>query len=364
MTVHEVVSVIEAIAPLSYQEHYDNSGLIIGKREDTITGILITLDVTEEVIDEAISLNANLIISHHPVIFNAIKKLTGETYIERILIKAIRNNLILYAAHTNLDNVITGINSTLSDKLGLINKKILVQKKNELLKLVTYVSLEHADKVRQALFEAGAGHIGNYDSCSYTSEGNGTFKANKEADPYIGEIGKLHIEKEIRIETILPRIVKNKVVKALLDNHPYEEPAYDIYSLENSYPLIGSGMIGELSDPKEENDFLAFIKKIFQLKCIRHTRLPGKPVKKVAICSGSGSFLLPDAISSGADAFISSDFKYHQFFDADNKLIIIDMGHYESERYTKDIFYGLLIKKFPTFAVHLSKVNTNPINYL
>ncbi len=364
MKLSEIISVIESFAPLAYQEAYDNAGLLLGSENMEIKKALITIDVTEEVINEAINVKANLIISHHPVIFNEIKKITGKTYTERIIIKAIKDNMAIYAAHTNLDNVMEGVNYKICQKLDLDNLRILSPVKGELRKIVTFVPLDHADKVRLAIFNAGAGQIGNYEQCSYNLEGFGTFKGSEETNPYAGEKGKLHIEKEIRIETIFPKAIQQKVVSAMIAAHPYEEVAYDIYPLDNSYANAGMGMIGELEKDTNELTFLKKIKSVFDIKTLKHTKLRNKNIKKVAVCGGSGSFLIKDAISADADIFITGDIKYHQFFDAYDNILIADVGHYESEQFTKEIFYELLKKKLPKFALHLSKVKTNPINYL
>jgi len=364
MKLFEIISVIESFAPLAYQEAYDNAGLLLGSENMEIKKALITIDVTEEVINEAINVKANLIISHHPVIFNEIKKITGKTYTERIIIKAIKDNMAIYAAHTNLDNVMEGVNYKICQKLDLDNLRILSPVKGELRKIVTFVPLDHADKVRLAIFNAGAGQIGNYEQCSYNLEGFGTFKGSEETNPYAGEKGKLHIEKEIRIETIFPKAIQQKVVSAMIAAHPYEEVAYDIYPLDNSYANAGMGMIGELEKDTNELTFLKKIKSVFDIKTLKHTKLRNKNIKKVAVCGGSGSFLIKDAISVDADIFITGDIKYHQFFDAYDNILIADVGHYESEQFTKEIFYELLKKKLPKFALHLSKVKTNPINYL
>ena len=364
MQIKDISRFIESIAPLAFQESYDNAGLIVGNMEDEVSGILITLDITEDIMDEAIRKNLNLIISHHPIIFSGLKKLTGKNYIERCVAKAIKNNIAIYAAHTNLDSVFGGVNSKIAEKLQLQNCRMLVPMQGFLKKLVTFVPVAEAEKVRSALFEAGAGHIGHYDSCSFNLAGTGSFKGNEETNPYVGEKNKLHFEEEIRIETIFPRHIQQNVIQALLKAHPYEEVAYDIYPVDNDFQLGGTGMIGELAEPIEEIKFLQFIKKTFHCQAIKHTSLLGKPIQKVAVCGGAGSNFLNKAMAQGADIFISADFKYHQFFDAEKKIIIADIGHYESEQFTKDVFYELLTKKFPKFAVHLSEISTNPVNYL
>ena len=364
MQIKHITQYIESIAPLSFQESYDNSGLIIGHPEDEISGILITLDITEAIVDEAISKNLNLIVAHHPIIFGGLKKLNGKNYIERCVAKAIKNDIAIYAAHTNLDGVFGGVNSKICEKLQLQNCRMLIPIPNFLKKLVTFVPVNDAEKVRQALFEAGAGNIGNYDSCSFNQSGLGSFKGNDKTNPYAGEKNQLHFEEETRIETIFPKHIQNKVIKALLESHPYEEVAYDIYPLDNDFTEGGTGMIGELAEPVDELDFLQNLKEIFNCRVIKHTQLLGKPIKKVAVCGGSGSSFLDKAIAQNADIYISGDFKYHQFFDAEQQIIIADIGHYESEQFTKEVFYELLTKKFPKFAVHLSEVSTNPVNYL
>jgi len=363
MKLSEIVSAIESFAPLDYQDSYDNAGLIIGDTSRNIKKALITIDTTEEVIDEAINVGAELIISHHPVIFNEIKKITGSTYTGRIIMKAIKNDLAVYSAHTNLDNIKEGVNLKICQKLGLINTRILCPIKGELRKLVTFVPLDHADNVRSALFNSGAGQIGEYEQCSYNLEGIGTFKGSEYTNPYTGKKGELHFEKEVRIETIFPKVLEQKLISALLAAHPYEEVAYDIYPLDNSYDKVGTGMIGELEKETDELSFLRKIKSVFNTKVIKHTKLRNKNIKKVAVCGGSGSKLIQDAIRAEADIFISGDIKYHQFFEASDKIVIADIGHYESEQFTKEIFYELLRKKLPKFALHLSEFNTDPIKY-
>ncbi len=364
MTINNITQILESFAPLSLQESYDNAGLIVGNKNDKVNGILITLDVTEEVVQEAIDAGYNFILAHHPVAMGGLKKFNGSNYDERIIIKAIKNDIAIYAGHTNLDSVESGVNSKICDKIGLQNRQILSPAKNELIKLVTFVPIDYCQRVREAVFNAGAGQIGNYDSCSFNVQGNGTFKANKNTNPFVGEKGKVHTEKEERIETILPAHIKNKVLKALINAHPYEEVAYDLYPLMNTYPGIGSGMIGELAEPEDEIKFLERIKDIFKVGTIRYTSLLNKPIKKVAVCGGSGSFLIRDAKAQGADIFITGDLKYHQFFDAEKQIILADIGHFESEQFTKELFFEILTKKIPNFAICLSKVNTNPIKYL
>jgi len=363
VTISDVVSWAEALAPAVLQESYDNAGLQTGDPLQEVTAALITLDVTEPVVDEAIGQGANLIIAHHPVIFGGIKKLTGTSPVERILLKAIRNNIAILAVHTNIDNVAGGVNSMIARKLDLQNCSILRAQRGRLRKLVTFVPPAYLEKIRTAVFSAGAGNIGNYDQCGFTTPGKGSFRGNDKSHPFTGEHGKPHEEPEVRFETIFPAWLEKQVVDALLQSHPYEEVAYDIYSLENIHPLTGSGITGELPRPVDELQFLETLKEVFRIPVIRHSPLLGKPVGKIAVCGGAGSFLLKDAIASGSRFFITGDIKYHQFFEPDGKIVMADIGHYESEQFTKELLLDLLIKKFHTFAVRLSEVDTNPVNY-
>jgi dinuclear metal center YbgI/SA1388 family protein len=364
MLVKDITNIIEDFAPLSYQESYDNSGLIVGNHNDEVTGVIICLDCVEEILDEAIAKNCNMIVAHHPIVFSGLKQLNGKNYIERTVIKAIKNKIIIYAAHTNLDNAKNGVSFKIAEKIGVKNCQILQPKKSLLSKIVTYCPADKADEVRAAMFSAGAGNIGNYDDCSYNSEGIGTYKGRAGANPYAGTAGQTHIEKETRIETIVPNHKVNTVIRDLVSTHPYEEVAYDVYQLDNKHPNVGSGVVGELEESECEIDFLNRLKNDLNTDCVRFTNLRGKQIKKVAICGGSGSFLLNDAIAFGADVFITGDYKYHQFFDADNQIIIADVGHYESEQYTSELIYEILNEKIPNFAVRLTEKNTNPVNYL
>jgi dinuclear metal center YbgI/SA1388 family protein len=364
MRLKELVDFLESKAPLSYQESYDNSGLIVGDLHREIKKAVVSLDCTEEVIDEAIRQKADVVISHHPIVFSGLKKITGKTYIERVVIKAIKHDIAIYAIHTNLDNVSDGVNAKIAEKLGLKRLNILAPKDGTLNKLIVFCPKGHTEKVREALFEAGAGHIGNYSECSFNTEGLGTFKAGEDTQPYVGEKGKQHREEEVKIETVFPAFLKHKLLDVLFKAHPYEEVAYDIIPLSNSHSQVGSGLTGELEKEMSEEDFLWLIKDQMGCKVIRHTRLRGKSIKKVAVCGGAGSFLLKDAIASGSDIFITADYKYHQFFDAEDKIVVADVGHYESEQFTQELILEIIQKKFPTFALYLTKINTNPVNYL
>ena len=364
MKIRELTKFLESLAPLSTQESYDNSGLLVGHPNQEVSQALIALDCTEEIVDEAIEKGCDLIITHHPIIFGGLKKFNGKNYVERVVIKAIQNDIALYAIHTNLDNYYQGVNAEIAKRIGLVNLEVLSPKSGTMQKLVSYVPLANKDEVLSALFEAGAGQIGNYSSCSFSSEGEGTFKAGKGAKPYMGEIGEVHREKEVRFEVLVHKHLRRQILSALMKSHPYEEVAYELYDLQNVNPLLGSGMIGELENPEDELEFLKRIKKIFHAGCIKYTALRNKPVKKVALCGGAGSFLVGKARAAGADVYITGDMKYHEFFDAEGQLIIADIGHYESEQFTSQRLADILTKKFPKFALRLTRINTNPINYL
>lgn len=363
MKLNQLVGELNKWAPFAYQESYDNSGLLVGEAHQEIEKILITLDITEEIIEEAIRGGFQLIISHHPVIFKGMKSLTGKTAEERVVMRALKNDIAIIALHTNLDNVKHGVNAKIADLLGLKNFKILLPQQGLLKKLVVYIPRNHLSEVRQAIFNAGAGHIGNYDHCSFGSEGIGTFKGNEESDPFVGSPGTLHEEAEVKFETIFPAHIQNKVISALSSSHPYEEVAYDIYSLDNANHFIGAGIIGELTEELEEGKFLYILKEKMKVGCVRHTNLRNKPIRKVALCGGSGSFLIGAAKAAHADIYISGDIKYHEFFEANQQMMIADIGHYESEQFTKVLIADFLIENFPKFAVQISEHQTNPINY-
>jgi dinuclear metal center YbgI/SA1388 family protein len=364
MKLKELCSYLDSEVPLSFQESYDNSGLQVGNPEMEITSALISLDVTEEVVDEAIAGNCNLVLSHHPLIFRGIKKISDRTPVERIIHKCIKHDIAVYSSHTNLDIFTNGVSRKMAEKLNLKEIKVLAPLEKRLLKLVTYIPVTHLDKVRNALFEAGAGVIGNYDNCGFVTEGTGSFRGNESSSPFTGKKGELHFEKESRFETILFSHLRDKIVNTLLASHPYEEVAYDIYELENKYYGGGLGCFGEYSEGMKEIDFLKAVSSVFNAKGVRFSKLTGKTIKKVAMCGGSGVSLLSDAIASGADAFITADIKYHNFFDAEYKILLVDAGHFETEIFSTEILKDLITKKFPKFAVRFSETNTNPINYL
>jgi dinuclear metal center YbgI/SA1388 family protein len=363
MKIKKIRHFLENLAPLSLQESYDNAGLIIGNGEAECTGIITSLDVTEFVVEEALKRNCNLIVAHHPIIFRGIKKLNGKNYVERTVISAIKNDVAIYAIHTNLDNIIEGVNKKIADKLHLQNCKTLLPKEGTLQKLVTFSPVKNAEEVRTALFKAGAGAIGKYDECSFNAEGQGTFKAGEGSDPFVGKIGERHVENETRIEVIFPSFLQNKIIQSLKESHPYEEVAYYIQALENVQENVGSGLIGELAEEISEKELLKSLKNDFNLSMIKHTPFLGKPVTKIAVCGGAGIFLLPNAIAAGAQVYITADIKYHEFFDADSRILLADIGHYESEQFTIELLTDFLQKKFPNFAVLKTEINTNPVNY-
>ncbi len=340
MTIQTITDFLETLAPPAYQE------------------------VTEAVVDEAIANKCNLIVAHHPIVFSGLKKLNGKNYVERVVIKAIKKDVAIYAIHTNYDNVAHGVNAMIAERLGLVNCRILAPKKGLLRKLNTFIPTDYYEQVSQAVFKAGAGHIGNYSETSFNTTGTGTFKGNEASDPAIGQKGVKEQVQEIKFETIYPAHLEARILKALTEAHPYEEVAYDLMSLENEYAKVGSGLIGELKKPLDELTFLKSVKKQLKTDCIRYTELRGKNVQKVAVCGGSGRFLLPNAIGAGADVFITGDFKYHEFFDAEGRLVIADVGHFESEQFTKDLLAREISKKFPIIAPLISQVYTNPIKYL
>ena len=363
MKISDIISFLELQAHPSLQEHYDNAGLITGQNDWECSGIICSLDATEEVVKEAVSKKCNLIVAHHPIIFGGLKKINGKNYVEKIIITAIKNDIAIYAIHTNLDNVANGVNGKIATMLGLKNISILSPKENTLKKLFTFVPANKAGEVRSAIFEAGGGQIGNYSECSFNTEGMGTFRPGEGTNPFVGERGKQHQENEMKIEVIFPSFLESKVITALKEVHPYEEVAYDVVSLSNNWQHIGSGVVGELPYQMDEKDFLGMVKKLFGVPVIRHTALLNKPVKKIALCGGAGSFLISKALASGADAYITADIKYHEFFDANAGMLLADIGHYESEQFTIELLQEILVQKFPTFAVLKTEVKTNPVNY-
>ncbi|MFC6861727.1 Nif3-like dinuclear metal center hexameric protein [Zunongwangia atlantica] len=364
MIIQDIIKEIEEFAPLNYAEDFDNVGLLVGDKSAEVTGALITLDTLEATIDEAITKNCNLIVSFHPIIFSGLKKITGKNYVERVVLKAIKNDIAIYAIHTALDNQHKGVNDMICEKIGLVNRRILIPKKNSIKKLLTYVPKKDAEKVRKAIFDAGGGSIGNYDNCSFNVNGEGSFKGNEASNPVVGERGNIHFEEETQIGITFPAHVEGKVLNALFTSHPYEEVAYEITSLENTNQHLGMGMIGELEEPQNEKTFLKYIKSTFKTGCVRHSELLEKPIKKVAVLGGSGAFAIENAKKAGADIYITADLKYHDFYKAEKNIVLADIGHYESEQFTKNLLYSFLTKKFSNFALILAETNSNPIKYI
>nr|WP_315213630.1 Nif3-like dinuclear metal center hexameric protein [uncultured Flavobacterium sp.] len=364
MKIKEIISVLEEMAPLAYAEDFDNVGLLVGDQETEATGVLVCHDALENVIEEAITKKCNLVVCFHPILFSGLKKITGKNYVERAVIKAIKNDIAIYAVHTALDNHQEGVNKIFCDTLGLINTKVLIPKHNFIRKLVTYTIPENAEEVRNALFDAGAGTIGNYENCSFNSKGIGTYMGNEHSNPQIGERFEFVQGDEIKIEVTFEKHLENKILKALFKSHAYEEVAYEIYELQNQHQNIGLGMIGELETPIEAEAFLHFAKEKMQCGGIRHSDFTGKKIKKVAVLGGAGSFAIKNAIQAGVDAFLTADLKYHQYYEAENQLLLADIGHFESERYTKNYIVDFLRKKILNFAIILSEENTNPVKYL
>jgi dinuclear metal center YbgI/SA1388 family protein len=364
MQISTIVDFLGTLAPPAYQEHYDNAGLLTGSRSWECTGVLTTLDVTEAVVEEAAARGVNLIVAHHPVIFKGLKRLTGASYVERTVIAAVKQDVAIYAIHTNLDHMVAGgVNGRIAAKLGIPGGVPLLPREGVLQKLHCFVPSDHAEAVRAAMFAAGAGHIGGYSECSFAAEGAGTFKGGNSTNPFAGKPGIRHQEKEMRLEVVLPVHLGVQVVAAMKAAHPYEEVAYDLVPLANPHPGVGAGLFGELPAPVDERAFLERIGSVFRLPVIRHTPLTGRPVKRVAVCGGAGSFLISSALAMGADFFITADVKYHEFFDADGRLVIADIGHFESEQFTTDLLFEVLQEKFRNFAVLKSETKTNPVKY-
>lgn len=363
MQVKDVAKVMEEIAPLTYAEDFDNVGLLVGDYSNDVKGILVTLDTTEEVVEEAIAKNCNLIISFHPIIFSGLKKLNGNNYVEKAVLKAIKNDINIYATHTALDNSKVGVNFKIAEQLRLTNTSILIPKENTIKQLITYVPTENLAALKNALYEAGAGKIGNYDSCGFSTEGKGNFRPIEGANPFIGEKGKLESVAESRVEVVMPQHLEGEILKALFNNHPYEEVAYSVINLNNKNKYIGIGMIGELEKEMSEQDFFSYLKTQMNTPMIRHSKLLNKKIKKVAVLGGSGAFAIKNAKNAGADIYITADLKYHDFFSAENKLVLADIGHFESEQFTKNLITSYLKEKFTNFVIFNSGINTNPVNY-
>jgi dinuclear metal center YbgI/SA1388 family protein len=366
MILKELISFLETWAHPSLAADYDNVGLQTGNPNWEVKAVLISIDCTEAVVNEAIALGANVIICHHPVIFKGLKSLTGKNYVERTVIQAIKYDTAIYAIHTNLDAKIDGVNYIVAEKLGLKldSLKVLRGEKQLLQSLTVYVPSQYVELVKNATFEAGAGQLGHYSSCSFQSQGEGQFKADENAKPFLGTLGILEKVEEMKLELTMPRYLTARVVEAMKKAHPYEEAAYSIQTLENQWEEVGTGLIGELPEPMPEYDFLIMVKTSLNVSLIRHTAFLGKPVKRIALSGGTCSFLIPDAIAKGADVFITADIKYHEFFNAEGKVLLADINHFESEQFTSELIGKRLIGKFANIAMFFSKAVTNPIQYL
>ena len=363
LKVRDITRVLEVWAPPILQESYDNSGLLVGDLDAKVTKVLVSLDCTEDVVAEAVREGAEMIVSHHPIIFSGLKRLTGRNYVERTILMAIKSGIALYAIHTNLDNVDSGVNRELATALGCVPEtlKILRPKDGTLHQVTVYCPHEEAEDVRNAMFKAGAGNIGDYNKVSFNIKGEGTFTPGEGANPFVGEVGKGHVESETKIEMLVESWLSKAVIDSAKKAHPYEQMAYYISPLLNKEDNIGAGMIGVLPNPVKWEEFLDSAKDVLNATHIKHTKAPNELVSKIAVCGGSGSFLLCDAISKKADVFLTSDFKYHEYFDADGKILIADVGHYESEWRTSALIANVIKQKFTKFAVRLTTVNTNPV---
>lgn len=364
MFIRDIAAFLNKEIPLSLQESYDNAGLLAGEPDTELTGILVCMDVTEEVVEEAIEKNLNMIVAHHPLIFKPLKSITGKGSEERAIIRALRQHIAIYAAHTNLDHHWGGVSFALAEQIGLIDVEVLRPLSSHLKKLVTFCPPEQLEEVRNALFTAGAGKIGNYDACSFNSEGYGTFRAGEDSRPFVGMLGELHREAEVRVETIFPDWAEASVLRALKESHPYEEVAFDIYTLDNTHPLIGPGVKGKLPEPMPVAAFLDLVRRITGIPNLRYSKGQAELIETVALCGGAGSFLIGDALRIGAQAYITGDLKYHDFFIPGGEMMLVDAGHFETEQFARNILKEMLSEKFPTFAVLISDVNTNPVNYL
>lgn len=359
----EVVAVLEAWAPLALQEDYDNCGLQVGDPEMDVDRAMITLDCTEAVVAEAIHRKCGLIISHHPVIFKDLRSITGQSDVERTLLMSIQGQVAIYVMHTNLDNVAHGVNGEIAARLGLKPLHVLVPRTDQLRKLVVFVPRAKATAVRDAMFHAGAGHVGRYAECSFNSEGFGTFMAGPGTHPYVGVPGEQHHEDETRVEVLCPATAEREVLAALRKVHPYEEIAYDLYNLQVPHQEIGSGLVGEWEAPMDELPFLDLLKHVFGTPAVRHSRITGMQIRRVAVCGGSGAFLIAKAMAAKVDAFVTGDVKYHSFFLPEGRMLLADIGHFESERFTMHLMQRRLGEVLPTFATRLTETVTNPIHF-
>ncbi len=336
MTCKEIIKYFEEWAPKEIAWQKDNVGLQVGSLNNKLNNILLCLELHDQVIDDAIKKNCNLIISHHPLLFQPLKKIDLQNDKNSKLIeKLIKNNITLYSAHTNLDFTKEGVSFELAKKLKLNNIDFLVHQNSNQYKLSVFVPVDFVDKVANAIFENGGGRIGEYTNCSFRTKGNGTFKGSGNSNPYLGEKNKIELVEEIKLEVLVDSWKLKKILTAIFETHPYEEVAYDIYPLANSNKNYGAGTIGELDKPMHQKQFLDYVADNLKIKNFRYSKGNNK-IKKVALCGGAGSDLVKDALNSGADAFITADLKYHTFQDANEKILLIDAGHYETEIHSLD----------------------------
>ena len=363
MKVKEITDAIESMAPLHLQESWDNAGMQVGNPNSEVTGILLCTDVREETVDEAIERGFNMIISHHPLLFRGLKKIVGRTYQERVVAKAIKHDITIYCAHTNMDSARGGVNFKMAEKLGLKNVSVLDPQQGTLLKVVVFVPMSHVTQVETAMCDAGAGHLGDYDNCSYKLEGIGQYRPLEGAHPVAGEVAELHSEPETRIEVLVNKALCGRVVAAMLKAHPYEEPAFDIIALENEDSYSGLGVIGDI-EPQDAKAFLERVKTAFEVVTLRYSGDLDRRVSRIAMCGGAGAEFIGKALALGADVYITGDMKYHEFQGNEDRIIIADIGHYESEHYTKEIFYDVIQKKNPNFAVDFAKSEKNQVKYI
>ena len=362
LKIQSITDCLEQWAPPSLALSYDNCGLLIGDPNQLVKKALVSLDVTEGVVQEAIDQQANLIIAHHPIIFKGLRSIRPTTDSQRAIILAIKHDIAIYAIHTNLDRVDDGVNKALADRLNLSNRSVLEEASN-LYKLITFVPTKDLQVVRNALFSIGAGSIGEYKKTSFVSSGVGSFQGSASSNPSIGKAGEFTEVEEEKLEVLLTDTLLSSALKTLQEYHPYEEVAYDIVPLRNKNQNHGSGMIGELREPLSPDDFIQYLTNHLGLQLVRHSPLIKSKIKRVAICGGAGFDLLKNARQKGADAYVTADLKYHDFFEADSSLLLCDIGHYESEHWVIQEIKDYLTRNFANFAVLSTTVNTNPVHY-
>jgi dinuclear metal center YbgI/SA1388 family protein len=361
--IRDIINVLETAAPLHLQESYDNAGLSCGNPYLECSGALVALDLTMEVIHEAILHNKNLIITHHPPIFKGIKQLVYGDAVSDLLIACIKNDICVYASHTNLDNVLQGVNGEIAARLNLQKTRVLQPLSGTHRQLVAFVPEKNEESIKSALFEAGAGTVGLYDECSFSTAGTGTFRPLKGSNPFTGKLNTRSNEQEVRLEFIYPVHLENRILEALHMAHPYETVAYSVYPLANKFGELGAGIIGELDEPVTVQHFFEQVKNKFHTGIIRHSEIFKPTISRIAICGGSGKSLIINALKNNADLFLTSDLGYHDFFLAGKQMILADMGHFESEQFTSDLILRLINEKIPTFAVQKAASKTNPVNY-